>query len=111
VAAAVPYAGTGRLLGQRRRPAPAPAFAQAAITPLYTRGEPLFVREVQHHLAKGHMPGAALAHEATWRPRQPWEDQPPLGAMREVSVSSPARTGTPDGYSFELNLRGDQGKR
>jgi len=85
-------------------------FAQAAITPLYTRGEPLFVRDVQHHLAKGHMPSAALAHEETWRPRQPWEDQPSLSVVKGVSNSSPPTTGTSDGYSFKLNLPGSQGR-
>lgn len=86
-------------------------FAQAVITPLYTRGEPILVRDLQHHLAKGHMPGAALAYEATWRPRQPWEDRTTSGVMRAVSVTSPAVTGTPDGYSFKLDRRSDQGKR
>jgi hypothetical protein len=85
-------------------------FAQAAITPLYTEGKPIFVPEVQEHLAKGNMPGAALAYEETWRPRQPWEDQPPLGVVKEISMSSPAVTGTPDGYSFKLNLPGNQGR-
>jgi len=94
-------------IGDRRRHQ---RFAQAAITPLYTKGEPLFVREVQDHLAKGNMPGAALAHAETWLPRQPWEDQPPLGVVKEISMSSPAVTGTPDGYSFKLNLPGNQGR-
>jgi hypothetical protein len=62
-------------------------FARAAITPLYTNGKPIFVREVQHHLAKGLMPGAELDHEPSWRPRQPWEGQAP-------PITSPALTGT-----------------
>jgi hypothetical protein len=84
-------------------------FAQATITPLYTRGQPLFVRDMQRHLAEGHMPGAALAHEASWRPRQPWENQPPLGVFVELPTASPAVTGTSDGYSLKLPLPGDQG--
>jgi hypothetical protein len=80
-------------------------FAQAAITPLYTRGEPLFVRDVQRHLANGQMPGAALTHEATWRPRQPWEDQPPLGVMEELPTASPAATGTSDGVLLSAQPR------
>jgi hypothetical protein len=70
-------------------------FARAAITPLYTEGEPIFVREVQDRLADGLMPGAQLAHEATWRPPQPWETHQPVGIVREISNSSPAVTGTP----------------
>jgi hypothetical protein len=71
-------------------------FARVAITPLYTEGEPIFVRDVQRHLEKGLMPGAGLDHEASRRPHQPWEDHPPVGVVRMVPLSSPAVTGTPD---------------
>jgi hypothetical protein len=71
-------------------------FAGAVITPLYTEGRPIFVRGVQRHLKKGLMPGAGLDHEASWRPRQPWEDHSPAGVVRMVPLSSPAVTGTPD---------------
>jgi hypothetical protein len=104
-----PRISTRRLLGQQRRQRRQQRFAQATITPLYTRGQPLFVRDVQRHLAEGHMPGAAPAYEATWRPRQPWEDQPPLGIFVELPTASPAVTGTSDGYSLKLPLPGDQG--
>jgi hypothetical protein len=77
---------------QRRRE----CFARAAIIPLYTEGKPIFVHNVQHHLANGLMPGAELDHEASWRPRQPWEDHTPRGVVRVVSLSSPAVTGTSD---------------
>ncbi|HEY3036743.1 MAG TPA: hypothetical protein VGJ54_19055, partial [Streptosporangiaceae bacterium] len=70
-------------------------FARAAITPLYTRGEPIFVREVHDHLAKGLMPGVQLDHEATWRPRQPWEEQTPSGTWTVVHTGGPAVTGSP----------------
>jgi hypothetical protein len=70
-------------------------FARAAITPLYTEGKPIFVRDVQHHLEKGLTPGARLDHEASWRPHQPWEHHPPAGVVRMVPLSSPAVTGTP----------------
>jgi hypothetical protein len=72
-----------------------------AITPLYTKGKLLFVQDVQDHLTKGNMPGAALAYEEIWRPRQPWEDQPRLGVVEEISMSSPAVTSTPDGYPVQ----------
>ncbi|SRR6266542_963330 len=71
-------------------------FARARIIPLYTEGKPLFVREVQEHLAKGLMPGAKLDHETSWLPRQSWEDQSPAGAFRLVFLdnASPPVTGT-----------------
>lgn len=71
-------------------------FARAAITPLYTDGMPIFVRDVQNHLARGLTPGAELDHEASWRPRQSWEDQSPAGTFRLVwsDFSGPPVTGT-----------------
>jgi hypothetical protein len=73
-------------------------FTRAAITPLYSEGEPIFVRKMQDHLAQGLMPGAELDHEASWRPQQPWEDQLRVGVVRAIPVdpSGPAVTGTPD---------------
>ncbi len=70
-------------------------FARVPITPLYTEGEPLFVREVQDHLAQGLMPGEKLDYEVSWRPLQSWEDQPTADAFRVVFLNaSPAVTGT-----------------
>ncbi len=75
-----------------------PAYAgpdQQRAADLAGRGEPIFVRDVQHHLAKGLMPGGELDHEASWRPRQPWEEQTPSGVWRFVPTGGPAATGSP----------------
>jgi hypothetical protein len=71
-------------------------FARAAITPLYSEGEPIFVRSVQHHLAEGLRLGEKLEHEKSWRLPQPWEEQSPAEGWTFVSTSAPAVTGTPD---------------
>ena len=71
-------------------------FARAAITPLYSMGEPLFVRQIQEHLRQGLGLGEALEHEGSWRPSQPWEEQSPTGGWRFVLTSAPEVTGTPD---------------
>jgi hypothetical protein len=70
-------------------------FARAAITPLYTEGEPIFVRDVQGRLADGLMPSAQLAHEANWRPAQLWEKPQPIGVVGRIFNNSPPVTGTP----------------
>jgi hypothetical protein len=80
-------------------------FAQAAIIPLYTRGEPLFVRDVQNHLAKGLKPGAELDHEASWRPRQPWEDEQISGVVWPVRNSSAGATATQDAAQAPFVLK------
>jgi hypothetical protein len=99
-----------RFWAQRRRRAPAPALCPGRDHPaLYQRRAGL-VRDVQRHLANGHMPGAVLAHEAVWRPIQSWEDQPPLGVMEELPTASPTATGTSNGYSFRLSLEGNPGR-
>jgi len=71
-------------------------FARAAITPLYSGEEPIFVRQVQHHLAQGLRLGEELDHESNWRPSQPWEEQSPEGGWKVISTSAPTVTGTPD---------------
>jgi hypothetical protein len=72
------------------------SFARAAITPLYSEGEPIFVCQVQRHLAQGLRLGEELDHQSSWRPSQPWEEQSAAGGRTFISTNTPAATGTPD---------------